>query len=189
MRISTQLRKSILLSTVYVILLYLYLSNEFNKHMIGQILDSFWLTGISVLYIILLLQKTEIRLSESYFRIRKIEYSTKIYSTIGIAYFKRIIHKYPLPGATLKINLRGKSKSDILNLENQMREAEQVHVFGFILMVFITILFAVKRSNQFLYWFSIFNILMNLYPIFLQRYNRNRVRLILLKIKMRQSSI
>ena len=182
MTIRTILFKSILLSFAYVMLLRLYLLNELNKHLIGIIFDSFWLTGVSTLYIIFLLQKTGLWLYNSYFRIKKIEYSGKIYNTIGMKYFKKIIQKYPLPNVTLKIDLKGKSKSDILNLENRMREAEQIHIFGFLLTLIISIFFALQRDIRFLLWFTVFNIIMNLYPTFLQRYNRNRIRLILDKL-------
>lgn len=164
-------------------LLQLYLSNEFNKQLPGIISDSFWLTGVSTLYIIFLLQKTGFRLSDQYYRIKNFERSFKLYKTIGIEYFKKIIHKYPLPGATLKIELKGRSKSDILDVEDRMREAEQIHVFGLLLIMIIAILFAFIRDIRFLLWFSIFNIIMNLYPIFLQRYNRNRIGSVLNKYR------
>ena len=180
---SAILIKGILLSAVYILLLNVYLTNEFNKQTIGIISDSFWLTGVSTLYVILLLQKTRFRLSNFYFRIKKVEYSAKIYKSIGIMWVKKIIQKYPLPNATLKINLNGVSQSDILDIENRMKDAEQVHVFGALLVFTISVFFAIKRDGQFLIWFTIFNIFLNLYPIFLQRYNRNRIRLILSKYK------
>jgi len=173
--------KKFLLTIGYLLLLQLYLSNEFNRHIIGIISDSFWLTGVSTLFVILLLQKTGIRLSDNYFRIKKFERSYKLYKTIGMYYFKKIIQKYPLPNATLKIELNGRSKSDILDLEDRMREAEQIHVFGLLLILVISILFAFTRDKKFLLWFTIFNIIMNLYPILLQRYNRNRIKSILNK--------
>jgi len=64
-----------------------------------------------------------------------------------------------------------------------MREAEQIHVFGLLLIMIIAILFAFIRDIRFLLWFSIFNIIMNLYPIFLQRYNRNRIGSVLNKYR------
>ena len=179
---ATFIRNSFL-SITYVALLVLYLNNDSNRHFLGIVSDSFWLTGLSTLYIIFLLQKTEFRLSDAIFRIRKAEHSAIIYRVLGIPIFKRILQKYPMPTITLQFHLNSRLKPDIISLEDQMRKAEQVHVLGFLLILLLSVLFAVLRDVRFFAWFTLFNIVLNLYPIFLQRYNRNRVRVLLLKFE------
>ncbi|HPG38168.1 MAG TPA: hypothetical protein PLP19_05800 [bacterium] len=185
---SIQIIKSTILIVLYIIVLRLYLFNDLNKHLPGIIADSFWLTSISTLFIIFLLRNTGLKLHAAYFHIRKPELSTSIYKIIGIPVFKKIIEKSPLPVSTLKMSLNNRSRSAILELEHQMQYAETVHVFGFLLVLALTLGFAWQRDARFLFWFTVFNIIMNLYPVLLQRYNRNRIRVALEKIAIKKQT-
>jgi hypothetical protein len=180
--------KNTFLSIAYIILLLLYINNDFNRHLLGIISDSFWLTVVSTLFIIFLLQKTDLKFSKVYFQIRKLEYSSKLYRVIGVTFFKKILQRFYLPKVTLKISLRDRSKSEISHIENQMEQAEQIHVLGFILIVIVSIIFSILRDVSFILWFTIFNILMNLYPVLLQRYNRNRIRIIIENYHLKNKS-
>jgi len=179
---SFQIVKSAALIVLYIILLRLYLVNDLNKHLPGIIADSFWLTYVSTLFIIFLLRNTGLKLHASYFHIRKPEIFIPIYRLIGIPLFKKMIEKSPLPFSTLKMSLNNRSRSAILELEQKMQYGETVHVFGFLLVLALTVFFAWQRDIRFLLWFTVFNIIMNLYPILLQRYNRNRLQVVLEKI-------
>ena len=179
MKIRSTLLRNALLSIGYLALLQLYIRNDLNMHLLGIVSDSFWLTGVSTIYVIFLLRKTGFRLSDGYFRMRRWELSSAVYGVLGVTCFKRMVRKYPLPSLTLKIDLTGRSRSGILDVENRMREAEQIHVFGLLLTLALSVVFSLWRDIRFLPWFTAFNVIMNLYPILLQRYNRNRVRVVL----------
>lgn len=49
----------------------------------------------------------------------------------------------------------------------------------------LTALFSVLRDPIFLLWFSLFNLLGNIYPLWLQRYNRLRVDRVMKRLKTR----
>ncbi|MBK8944067.1 MAG: hypothetical protein IPM32_02245 [Ignavibacteriae bacterium] len=112
-------------------------------------------------------------------KILPIEYSSKIYKSIGVIRFKKVLQKYPIPISTRKIILKGKSLSAVEDLNKQMIESEQGHALGIGLNVLLAILFGILRDIQFVLWLTIFNVIMNLYPVFVQRFNRNRIRLII----------
>ena len=60
-----------------------------------------------------------------------------------------------------------------------MRSAEEVHVLGFLINLVLAALFGFLRDPRFFLWLGGFNVIINLYPIFLQRYNRRRVQMLL----------
>jgi hypothetical protein len=116
-----------------------------------------------------------------YYDILPIEYSSKFYKAIGVISFRKVLQRYPIPCSTRKIILKGKSRSSIEDLNNQMIDSEQGHTLGVGLNILLAILFGILRDIQFALWLTIFNIVMNVYPVFVQRFNRNRIRLIIEK--------
>jgi hypothetical protein len=94
---------------------------------------------------------------------------------IGVKIFKFLLIKNPFPTFTTKISLKNYSTSGLFMLEKEMRNAETIHFLGFILALIIMILFGCFRDSRFFYYFLIFNTINNLYPVFVQRYNRNRI--------------
>jgi hypothetical protein len=116
-----------------------------------------------------------------YLDILPIEYSSKFYKSMGVITFKKILQRYSIPCSTRKIILKGKSLSSIENLSKQMIDSEQGHTLGFELNIVLAILFGTLRDIQFALWLTVFNVIMNLYPVFVQRFNRNRIRLLIEK--------
>ena len=170
--------KIILLSLIYLFIIILYLFNDLNRNLFGIILDSFWLTGITLFYLIFVLKNTGFNLGSSYFRIRRFEYPAKIYQILGVKLFKRILQKYPLPFATRKIQLQGRSESALLKIEAEMKDAEITHAVGIVSNIILGVLFSMWRDRRFFFWLTLFNVILNLYPVFVQRYNRNRIRIL-----------
>ena len=117
-----------------------------------------------------------------YFEPTKLELwrGRSIYELFGIRFFKR----YLLPDGFLLLRLRGKKamqgghgvlKSELKRLERETRRNEVIHL----LALFLTGCFLISRFQrlslgQFLAIFAI-NLYVNIYPIFVQRYNRFRI--------------
>jgi len=163
----------------FIILIVLYLNNESNRTILGIIFDSFWINWLIIFYILLIHLSKKISLSDKFHAIKKFESSGILYSIIGVKYYKYLLEKNPLPTLTAKLFLKNKSRNSLIKLENEMRTAEAVHIIAFILSLIIMILFSYLRDIRFIYFMIIFNILLNLYPFFVQRYNRNRIHRIL----------
>jgi glycosyl-4,4'-diaponeurosporenoate acyltransferase len=124
-----------------------------------------------------------------YFEPRKLEQwgGKSIYEFLGVRFFKR----YLLPTELLLFHLRGKKaamqggqevrKAELKRLEWETRRNEVIHSLALLL----TVCFFVFRLPQlsiveFLVIFAI-NLYLNVYPIFVQRYNRFRIMRLLRK--------
>ena len=94
---------------------------------------------------------------------------------MGVKQYKIILAKNPFPTLTAKLTPESYSKKGLQILDGKMRVAEALHFIAFLLSLIIMIVFAFLRDFSFLYFMLIFNILNNLYPFFVQRYNRNRI--------------
>jgi hypothetical protein len=65
---------------------------------------------------------------------------------------------------------------ELRDLESEMRKAETIHALVFLLMLWVVGYVAVKGWLDAVMWILLFNILINGYPIMLQRYNRIKVK-------------
>lgn len=110
-----------------------------------------------------------------------------IYEFLGVKFFKR----YLLPTELLLFHLRGKKaamqggqevlKAELKRLEWETRRNEVIHSLALLVIVCILIFRLPQLSIvQFLVIFAI-NLYVNVYPIFLQRYNRFRIMRLLRK--------
>lgn len=118
----------------------------------------------------------------SYFKPKKLEHinGKSIYPAIGVRFFKR----YILLTDLLMFRLRKKqqlnmAKNELLNelnrLDWQTRRDETIHIFA---MAAIAILVAKNYSAYSFASLTIIffiNLYANIYPIFIQRYNRYRI--------------
>jgi glycosyl-4,4'-diaponeurosporenoate acyltransferase len=124
-----------------------------------------------------------------YFEPRKFEQwgGRSIYEFLGVRFFKR----YLLPTELLLFHLRGKQaamqggqevlKAELERLEWETRRNEVIHSLALLLTVCF-FLFRLPQLSivEFFFIFAI-NLYLNVYPIFLQRYNRFRIMKLLRK--------
>ncbi|MBC7878164.1 MAG: hypothetical protein H7Y59_13420 [Anaerolineales bacterium] len=119
----------------------------------------------------------------NYFEPRKLEQwdGRSIYEFLGVKFFKR----YLLPTEVLLFRLRGKKaeiqggqevlKAELKRLEWETRRNEVIHSLALLFTVCILVVKLPQLSIvQFLVIFAI-NLYVNVYPIFVQRYNRFRI--------------
>lgn len=172
---------SIILTSCFIIVLALYLYTELNKYHFAIILNSISLNFIILIYIAILLIITKLGLSRSYFEIRKFESSGILYKRFGIKIFKHLLQKGKLSFESRRFELKSKAKERIIEVEKEMEKTEMTHLFTFLLCLVITIIFAIIVDYRFLIWMTFINIVLNLYPVLLQRYNRNRIQKLLIK--------
>jgi len=124
-----------------------------------------------------------------YFEPSKLEQwgGRSIYEFLGVRFFKR----YLLPTELLLFCLRGKKaamqagqevlKAELKRLEWETRRNEVIHLLALLLTVCILVFRLPQLSIiEFLVIFAI-NLYLNVYPIFVQRYNRFRIMRLLRK--------
>ncbi|MBV6429883.1 MAG: hypothetical protein KIPDCIKN_04481 [Haliscomenobacter sp.] len=168
--------KFLFLSGIYILILILYLNNSANRFLIGIINDSLWINCLTVIYFLFLhyTLKTSL-LPDKYYEIHEFEKSGTLYRLIGVKVFKIILTKSPLPTFTAKLNIKEYSFEGIKILEKKMRVAEKVHMESFLTTFIVMLLFGFIRDYRFFYFMAIFNIVINFYPVLVQRYNRTRI--------------
>lgn len=121
-------------------------------------------------------------LPASYYRIKQFESDGRLYEFLGVHIFKKLLIRSPL--ALLNPTIRHKGdRSALVDLESKMRDAETGHLFIFIIILLTALYTAMKGWWNFTIWLMLFNILFNVYPIMLQRYNRARLTPILERIR------
>lgn len=173
--------KITVLSSAFFLILILYFINDSNKSLVGVIFDSFWINFLTVLYILLIHHSINIRLPEKYYAIKEYERSGKFYGLSGVRVFKVLLTKNLLPVFTAKISIKSHSILALQKLEKEMRDIETVHFLGFLSTSILMLPFGCYRDYRFFYFMIAFNIIENLYPVFVQRFNRNRINNIINK--------
>lgn len=129
--------------------------------------------------------------NDKYYSIKHFEREGKIYEILGIKWFKRLLlriarsrkNKVPFNGYFLnQLSIEG-----IIEFENKSKKSERSHVIIAIIILFyqfrIIIFLEGFLDALFLLFFTVLNVITNIYPIFLQRYNRIRMKRVLQKMK------
>lgn len=135
---------------------------------------------ISAVYLLMLCafaftEALKSELTSAYYNAKKWEKRGKIYENIGINFFRKLLVWIGWERLNKKANPIEKNTKALMNLHYQTKKSELGHVIILIIVlgfnVFVAFKFGILKSL----WLLILNILLNLYPIFLQRYNRPRI--------------
>ena len=119
----------------------------------------------------------QVAFAPGYYAIRPFEQSGRLYERLGIRMFKRLVRRGPL--AILSLNLRlppEKTIPALRRLESNMCNAETLHVLIFLIMFLFIGYTLFQGWLDAVGWLLFFNLLLNLYPVMLQRYNRIRLQ-------------
>jgi hypothetical protein len=115
-------------------------------------------------------------LASTYYHEKEWEQKGRIYELIGINYFRKLLVLIGWEKVIRKSNPIEKSTTTLVNLHHQTKKSE----FGHLIIWYIVLCFTVVVAFQFgvlkSIWLLILNILLNLYPVLLQRYNRPRIQ-------------
>lgn len=127
---------------------------------------------------------------EFYFRPKWFEQSGKIYEFLGVRLFKKYIPSGDYPfGLFRSPTLYSTSSRALKSYESFYRLAEIIHLIGFMVVGHFCVLFFTEGDLISGVLWVFMNILVNLYPVFIQRYNRARVYLILERRTVRITKI
>ena len=109
-----------------------------------------------------------------YYRIRPFESDGRIYEFLGTCLFKRLVSCGPLLALNPTIRFSG-DRSSLSGLAQKMRDGEAGHLIIFLIMLVILGYAVINGWWDLAAWLLLFNILINVYPMMLQRYNRARL--------------
>ena len=118
-----------------------------------------------------------------YFNEKVWEAKGKIYRQLGINYFRKLLVFTTWEKLNKKTKPVEKSEQAISYLYYRSKQDELGHLIIFVIVsgftIFVTIKFGIIKALSLFF----LNILLNLYPIFLQRYNRPRLERIMRKFR------
>ncbi|MGN8070903.1 hypothetical protein [Mucilaginibacter sp. 22184] len=141
--------------------------------------DSFsfaWaLNFLLMLCVLAFTQTLKSPLTSSYFNTKAWERGGKIYERFGTNFFRKLLVWIGWEKLVRKSNPIEKNTQALMDLHYQTKKSELDHlIILFIVLgfnVFVAFKFGFSRSL----WLLVLNVILNLYPIFLQRYNRPRI--------------
>lgn len=118
-------------------------------------------------------------LQSSYFATKKWEAGGTVYRWLGVDVFRKLLvwigwEKLNRASTPLK-----KSRTALEKLEYQTRQSEFGHLIIFIVVAALGIAVALLQGIRESFWLFLLNVVLNGYPIAVQRYNRPRLRRVL----------
>lgn len=119
----------------------------------------------------------DIALPAGYYAALPFERSGQAYERAGVRFFKNFLLHSPLGilSPTLRFPAE-RTAATLRNLEMEMRKAETAHALTFMVMLLPAGYAAGKGWLDAGFWLLLFNALINIYPVMLQRYNRTRLQ-------------
>ena len=123
-------------------------------------------------------------LNAPYFNSHPKEKEGRIYTVLGVHWFRRLLVLSGWEKLNRKNNPIRKTLPALQQYERATRTSEFNHTVIAFIVVLITGYVWVKYSFRAAFWLLLFNVLLNIYPIIVQRYNRPRLRQIIKKMRL-----
>ena len=124
----------------------------------------------------------------SYFNSHPIEGQGKIYKYLGVYFFRKLLVLSGWERSRKKETPIRESLILLEYYEYRTRASEFGHSIIAIIIAFITVYVCMVYSFVDTGWLIFLNILLNVYPIMVQRHNRPRVRRVIKKLKVKHSN-
>lgn len=118
----------------------------------------------------------QVRLPERYHALRPIERSGIVYERLGVPAAKALLRRGPLAAFNPGLHLPAERTPEQLGrLAQRMRDAEASHAVLFVVELLVVVHAALRGWWPAAALTLLFDVLMNGYPVMLQRYNRARL--------------
>ena len=126
-------------------------------------------------------------LTASYYDEKKWKDRGKIYELLGINFFRKLLLWIGWERLNKKANPIKNNTNALTLMLYRTKQSELGHAIIFFIVLGFTAIFAIKYGIRESLWLLILNVLLNLYPILLQRYNRPRYLRAILLSKHKES--
>ena len=114
-------------------------------------------------------------LSSPYYNDKAWEQKGKLYESLGINFFRKLLVWIGWESLNKKSNPVEKNAKALVHLHYRTKQSELGHVIIFTIVIGLNIFVAFKIGILQSLWLLLLNIVLNLYPVLLQRYNRPRI--------------
>jgi Glycosyl-4,4'-diaponeurosporenoate acyltransferase len=125
---------------------------------------------------ILALRRPVLRLPAYVHALRAVEADGRVYELAGVRVAKRLLRRGPLAVGAPDLHLPAEpTPANLAVLDGRMRQAEAIHDILVVVTLAVAVSAAVRGWWAAAGWLLLFNIVFNVYPAMLQRYNRARL--------------
>ena len=114
-------------------------------------------------------------LTSSYYHEKSWERRGQIYESLGINFYRKLLVWIGWEKLNKKSNPIEKNTQALLHLQYRTKQSELGHIIILLIVLGFNIFVAIEFGMRESLWLLMLNVLLNLYPIFLQRYNRPRL--------------
>jgi hypothetical protein len=168
------MRKALTLTFIIIITIALTYALTYYLDMRGFFFA--WILNFLLMGCVLYFTETlKSPLTSPYYQEKTWEKKGKIYEYLGINLFRKILVWVGWERLNKKSNPIEKDTQTLLQLHYRTKQSELGHIIIFIIVLGFNILVAFKYGFSKSMCLLALNILLNLYPILLQRYNRPRI--------------
>jgi hypothetical protein len=146
-----------------------------------------WILNFMLMFCVSMFTETlkSKHLSEYYLE-KRWENRGKIYEKFGINFYRKLLVLVGWEKLNKKANPVNGNLETLINLEYKTKQSELGHLIIFLIVNGFTIYVIIKFTFIKSLWLIFLNVILNVYPIFLQRYNRPRLKKALELNKCRQ---
>jgi hypothetical protein len=117
-----------------------------------------------------------VRLPDRFHRLRPFELDGRVYERLGVRLAKRLARRGPISWFNPALHVPPeRDAASLERLESKMREAEASHAVLFVIGLVTAAAMAGLGCIAGAAWVVVFDVLLNGYPVMLQRYNRARL--------------
>ena len=169
-------QKVIILCLLYILislicyLLFLQSLSEKNIEIILYVFIQTW--NLMLIGFFFLQAFKYFRLPQNYYQKIKIESAT-LYKIFGVNLFRIVLINSFFRHLNKRVYLKGKSTEYLKVFVEETKQSETSHIISMMCTLIIQIIYLNLGYLYQFYWLSIFTILLNIYPILLQRMNRH----------------
>jgi len=118
----------------------------------------------------------QVRLPNRYHELRRFERDGRVYERLGVRLAKSALRRGPLAVFNPQLHLPAEhTPAQLAHLAQRMRDAEASHAVLFVVMLAVVVHAAARGWWPAAALTLVFDVLMNLYPVMLQRYNRDKL--------------
>lgn len=169
------MRKYILLSLTIIITILLVYGLVYKVGLQGFLFA--WMLNLVLMMCIYFFTETlKPEFKSEYYLEKNWEKKGKVYEAFGINLFRKVLVLIGWEKMNKKANPVEKNLQALVHLEYRTKQSELGHIIIFFIVlaftIYVAITFGIKESLSLI----ILNILLNVYPVLLQRYNRPRLQ-------------
>jgi hypothetical protein len=148
-----------------------------------------WVLNFMLMMFVLMFTETlKSKGTADYYKEKKWEQKGKIYEQLGIHYFRKLLVMVGWEKLNKKANPVKNSLAALVHLEYRTKQSELGHLIIFIIVGGFSIYVAIRYSFSASAWLIFLNLVLNFYPILLQRYNRPRLQKAIQIYQQKQSA-